>query len=195
MKESPLTIPKKNSGRDFDFPPRPSLKRPKEGPRPFLWKPSWGLWGSCGGRGTIGRGRAAGVVGPYGGEGRGMGVGCAVVQGSLLCGRRGWGWPGSSGAGDRVVEGPAGDGGVGIDGPDFLGKEGGNFCLTEWWGSGMLTGGKKGVAGAIGAVWLVITAFWPGRYQRAARLLPGIFAAAESRFFSCPPAPDRRNFS
>ena len=42
---------------------------------------------------------------------------------------------------------------------------------------------KKGVAGAIGAVWLVITAFWPGRYQRAARLLPGIFAAAESRFF------------
>ena len=32
MKESPLTIPKKNSGRDFDFPPRPTLKRPKERP-------------------------------------------------------------------------------------------------------------------------------------------------------------------
>ena len=29
-----LTIPKKNSGRDFNFPPRPSLKRPKEGLRP-----------------------------------------------------------------------------------------------------------------------------------------------------------------
>ena len=45
LKESPLTIPKKNSGRDFDFPPRPSLKRPKEGLRPFLWKPSRGYGG------------------------------------------------------------------------------------------------------------------------------------------------------
>ena len=48
------------------------------------------LWGTGD---EIGRGRAAGVVGPYG--------------------RRGWGWPGSSGAGDRVVEGPAEDGGRG----------------------------------------------------------------------------------
>ena len=32
LKEYTPRPPKKNSGRDFDFPPRPSLKRPKEGP-------------------------------------------------------------------------------------------------------------------------------------------------------------------
>ena len=31
LKEYTPRPPKKNSGRDFDFPPRPSLKRPKEG--------------------------------------------------------------------------------------------------------------------------------------------------------------------
>ena len=41
LKEYTPRPPKKNSGRDFDFPPRPSLKRPKEGPQPFLWKLSW----------------------------------------------------------------------------------------------------------------------------------------------------------
>ena len=42
LKEYTPRPPKKNSGRDFDFPPRPTLKRPKEGLRPFLWKPAWG---------------------------------------------------------------------------------------------------------------------------------------------------------
>ena len=42
LKEYTPRPPKKNSGRDFDFPPRPTLKRPKEGQRPFLWKPAWG---------------------------------------------------------------------------------------------------------------------------------------------------------
>ncbi|MDY4965305.1 MAG: hypothetical protein SO100_02980, partial [Dysosmobacter sp.] len=34
-KEYPLALPKKNSGRDFDFPPRPTLKRPKGASAPF----------------------------------------------------------------------------------------------------------------------------------------------------------------
>ena len=50
-----------------NFPPRPTLKRPKEGLRPFLWKPLFG-------------------------DGREMGGGVsAVIPGVLVCGRRGWG--------------------------------------------------------------------------------------------------------
>ena len=40
--------PKKNSGRDFDFPPRPSLKRPKEGLRASPLETSLGLDERCG---------------------------------------------------------------------------------------------------------------------------------------------------
>ena len=51
----------------YNFPPRPSLKRPKEGPRPFLWKSLFG-------------------------DGREMGGGVsAVIPGVLVCVRRGWG--------------------------------------------------------------------------------------------------------
>ena len=35
LKEYTPRPPKKNSGRDFDFPPRPSLKRPKGAKAPF----------------------------------------------------------------------------------------------------------------------------------------------------------------
>ena len=38
-KEYPLALPKKDSRGDFVFPPGTPLKRPKEGLRPFLWKP------------------------------------------------------------------------------------------------------------------------------------------------------------
>ena len=41
-KEYPLALPKKDSRGDFEFPPGTPLKRPKEGLRPFLWKPSRG---------------------------------------------------------------------------------------------------------------------------------------------------------
>ena len=60
MKESPLTIPKKNSGRDFDFPPRPTLKRPKERPAGL----SFGILSGgffTGDVGTGDRGRGSGV--------------------------------------------------------------------------------------------------------------------------------------
>ena len=94
LKESPLTIPKKNSGRDFDFPPRPSLKRPKEGPQPFLWKPSWG----CGRFSGDGRGRFA--ARDYGGRwdgGRKMkALVPAVIPSTPLCGKRSWRQPGRS---------------------------------------------------------------------------------------------------
>ena len=70
MKESPLTIPKKNSGRDFDFPPRPSLKRPKEGLRPFLWKPSRGMDRGAGFTGDGGTGDGSPERGACGDSGR-----------------------------------------------------------------------------------------------------------------------------
>ena len=65
LNESPLTIPKKNSGRDFDFPPRPTLKRPKERPAGLSF------------------GNLSGVTGDfyYGGRwdgGRRMGAGCPL---------------------------------------------------------------------------------------------------------------------
>ena len=64
-REYPLALPKKDSRGDFGFPPGTPLKRPKGGCGPPLeTRPRFR--GSCGGRGTIGRGRAAGVVGPYG---------------------------------------------------------------------------------------------------------------------------------
>ena len=67
---------------------------------------------------------------------------------------------------------------------ELTAEKAGRKILLDRTGGGLLSSKKeKGVAGAIGAVWLVITAFRPGRYQRAARLLPSIFAAAESRFF------------
>ena len=56
LKESPLTIPKKNSGRDFDFPPRPTLKRPKERPAGLSFGNLSGGYGGFLLRGTLGRG-------------------------------------------------------------------------------------------------------------------------------------------
>ena len=56
LKESPLTIPKKNSGRDFDFPPRPTLKRPKERPAGLSFGNLSGGYGGFSVRRTVGRG-------------------------------------------------------------------------------------------------------------------------------------------
>ena len=56
LKESPLTIPKKNSGRDFDFPPRPPLKRPKERPAGLSFGNLSGGYGGFSVRRTVGRG-------------------------------------------------------------------------------------------------------------------------------------------
>ena len=100
LKESPLTIPKKNSGRDFDFPPRPTLKRPKERPA--------GL--SFGNLSEVYGGFVTGDVGTGDGSPkRGVLrrfrcfrlVGDEVIEGLVVL------------AGDWVGEGPAGDGGRG----------------------------------------------------------------------------------
>ena len=71
MKEFPLTIPKKNSGRDFDFPPRPTLKRPKERPAGLSFGNLSGVDGGRwdGRRRTKDGGAARRVVVPYGGAG------------------------------------------------------------------------------------------------------------------------------
>ena len=63
-KEYPLALPKKDSRGDFDFPPRPTLKRPKERPAGL----SFGIL--SGGRETF----FTGDVGT-GDRGRGSGVG------------------------------------------------------------------------------------------------------------------------
>ena len=100
LKESPLTIPKKFSGRDFDFPPRPPLKRPKERPA--------GL--SFGNLSEVYGGFVTGDVGTGDGSPkRGVLrrfrcfrlVGDEVIEGLVVL------------AGDWVGEGPAGDGGRG----------------------------------------------------------------------------------
>ena len=61
-KEYPLALPKKDCQGGFRVSPLTTpLKRPKEGLRPFLWKPSWG----CGGvsvRRTVGRESRAGCL-------------------------------------------------------------------------------------------------------------------------------------
>ena len=117
LKEYTPRPPKKNSGRDFDFPPRPSLKRPKEGPRPFLWKPSRGLRGFPLRR-TLGRGTKARGGVP------------AVIQNTLPCGRRGHWQPGSSGPGIGWLRSLRGTGfgppylGHGLRRPNFVPKFG-----------------------------------------------------------------------
>ena len=74
-KEYPLALPKKDSRGDFEFPPGTPLKRPKEGLRPFLWKPSRGWTGSGGYGGRESKAeclrsfRGFRLVGDEGGEG------------------------------------------------------------------------------------------------------------------------------
>ena len=62
-KEYPLALPKKDCQGGFRISPLTTpLKRPKEGPRPFLWKPSRGYGGSITkdvGTGDEGPGRGA----------------------------------------------------------------------------------------------------------------------------------------
>ena len=83
-KEYPLALPKKDSRGDFEFPPGTPLKRPKEGLRPFLWKPTR-------------RVRGVSVTKDVGtGDGGGGIVG---IRGFSPCGGRGWGRLGSFGAG------------------------------------------------------------------------------------------------
>ena len=82
-KEYPLALPKKDSRGDFDFPPRPTLKRPKERPAGLSFGILSGLDGGAGFTGDGGTGDGGGVV--------------AVIQGILPWGRRGRGGPGSSG--------------------------------------------------------------------------------------------------
>ena len=84
------------------------LKRPKEGPRPFLWKPSWSETGAgrlppCGGREGAGGASLRALTGNIGTEDTALSGVPAVIQCSLLCGRRGRRWPGSSGAEHWVV--------------------------------------------------------------------------------------------
>ena len=87
LKEYTPRPPKKNSGRDFDFPPRPTLKRPKERPAGL----SFGILSGVG-RGIFG----TKDVGTGTGDGGGV---VAAIQGSLLWGRRGHWGPGSFGGG------------------------------------------------------------------------------------------------
>ena len=79
--------PKKDSGRDFDFPPRPSLKRPKEGPAgpSFGNHPGDGRGCGYGGitLGAFGRTVGAASVPP---RGRGFCVGRVSVR-ALRCAR------------------------------------------------------------------------------------------------------------
>ena len=85
LKESPLTIPKKNSGGVSIPPPDPSYDQ-RKGFGPSFGNHPGGWTGERGLRGTVGRGTGvrSGVL--------------AAIQGVLPCGRRGWGRPGSSGA-------------------------------------------------------------------------------------------------
>ena len=55
-KEYPLALPKKNSWRDFDFPPRPTLKRPKERPAGLSFGNLLGVDGGTGVTGDVGTG-------------------------------------------------------------------------------------------------------------------------------------------
>ena len=93
-----MTIPKKNSGRDFDFPPGPSLKRPKGGCGPPLETPVRRRTGVffCVGTGDGGWGRGAcdhaGCFGLWetrlGRPGRSRsGLGCSSTVGAGLCPR------------------------------------------------------------------------------------------------------------
>ena len=71
LKEYTPRPPKKNSGRDFDFPPRPTLKRPKERPAGLSFGNLSGVDGGRwdGRRRTKDGGAARRVVVPYGGCG------------------------------------------------------------------------------------------------------------------------------
>ena len=98
LKEYTPSPPKKNSGRDFDFPPRPSLKRPKE-------RPAGLSFGNL--SGVVGEASAGASLRAYGRRWDGgtkdqSGV-PAVLHESLPYEGRGWGRPGSSGTGPGVV--------------------------------------------------------------------------------------------
>ena len=63
-KEYPLALPKKDCQGGISISPLTTpLKRPKEGLRPFLWKPSWSLRGISGKRARVLRCALTGDVG------------------------------------------------------------------------------------------------------------------------------------
>ena len=86
LKEYTPRPPKKNSGRDFDFPPRPSLKRPKEGPAGPSFGNHPGVGRGCGFWDIFGRTVGGGLCpAPGGGSAWGwLPCGCFAAHGMGL---------------------------------------------------------------------------------------------------------------